>query len=111
MILQVHSDASYFNEPDGRSTAGGHYLLGKQPRNNQPILLNGAIYSLCTVLKHIAASAARAELGALFLNTQEIKILCLILKEMGHPQPPTPVHCDSSTAVGISNNTIKRQQS
>jgi hypothetical protein len=111
MILQVHSDASYFNEPDGRSTAGGHYFLGKIPRDNQPIILNGAIYTLCTVLKHIAASAAEAELGALFLNVQEVKIIRLILEEMGHPQPPTPIHCDNSTAVGIANNTVKRQRS
>jgi hypothetical protein len=107
MILQVHLDASYFNEPDGRSTAGGHYFVGKIPRNNQPIVLNGAIYTLCTVLKHIAASAAEAELGSLFLNIQEVKIIHLILEEMGHPQPPTPIHCDNSTAVGIANNTVK----
>jgi hypothetical protein len=30
---------------------------------------------------------------------------------MGHPQPQTPVHCNNATAVGIANNTIKRQQS
>jgi hypothetical protein len=29
---------------------------------------------------------------------------------MGHPQPKTPVHCDNTTAVGIANNTIKRQR-
>jgi hypothetical protein len=75
MILNIHSDASYFNEPDGRSTAGGHYFLGRLPRDNQPITLIGAIYTLCTVLKHIAASAAKAELGALFLNVQEAKII------------------------------------
>jgi hypothetical protein len=111
MILNIHSDASYFNEPDGRSTAGGHYFLGRLPRDNQPITLNGAIYTLCTVLKHIAASAAEAELGALFLNVQEAKIIRLILEEMGHPQPPTPIHSDNSTAVGIANNTVKRQRS
>jgi hypothetical protein len=30
---------------------------------------------------------------------------------MGHPQPQTPVHCNNATAVGIANNTLKRQQS
>jgi len=30
---------------------------------------------------------------------------------MGHPQPPTPIHIDNTTAVGIVNNTIKRQRS
>jgi hypothetical protein len=55
--------------------------------------------------------AAEAELGALFLNAQETKIMRLILIELGHPQPPTPIHIDNTTTVGIVNNTVKRQQS
>jgi hypothetical protein len=111
MLLQVHSDASYLNEPDSRSTAGGHYFLGKPIKNNQPIWLNGPVHTLCTVLKLVAASAAEAELDALFLNAQEVKIFRIILEEMGHPQPPTPIHCDNKTAVGIANDTVKRQRS
>jgi hypothetical protein len=38
-------------------------------------------------------------------------IFRLTLKKMGHPQPKTPVHCDNSKAVGIANNSIKRQRS
>ncbi len=30
---------------------------------------------------------------------------------MGHLQPPTPIHCKNSTAVGITNNTVKWQRS
>ncbi len=30
---------------------------------------------------------------------------------MGHPQPKIPIHCDNAMAVGIANNTIKRQHS
>ena len=63
------------------------------------------------ILKFVAASAAKAELGVLFLNAQITKIVRLILFELGHPQPPTPIHCDNTTAVGIVNNTIKRQRS
>ncbi len=59
----------------------------------------------------VAASAAEAELGALFLNAQEAKVLRLVLKELGHPQPPIPIHSDNTTTVGIVNNTIKCQQS
>jgi hypothetical protein len=33
------------------------------------------------------------------------------LEDLGHPQPPIPVHCNNATAVGIANNTIKRQRS
>ena len=30
---------------------------------------------------------------------------------MGHPQPPTPIHCDNATAVGIANDTVKKHRS
>jgi len=36
-------------------------------------------------------------------------IFRLTLKDLGHPQPKTPVHYNNAPAVGISNNTIKRQ--
>jgi hypothetical protein len=57
------------------------------------------------------ASAAEAELGALFLNCKEGIIFRLTLEELGHSQPKTPVHCDNATTVGIANNTVKRQRS
>ena len=54
---------------------------------------------------------AEAELGALFMNTMEVKMLRLTIEELGHPQSPTPIHVDNTTAVGIMNSTIKRQRS
>ena len=66
---------------------------------------------MCTILKHVAASAAAAEVGALFLNAKEAEVMRLTLLELGHPQPPTPIHIDNSTPVGIVNSTIKRQRS
>ena len=63
----------------------------------------------CSILKNVAASAAEDELGALFLNAKEAKILRLTLEELGYPQPPTKIHVDNTTATGIVNNTIKRQ--
>ena len=30
---------------------------------------------------------------------------------MGHPQPPTPVQVDNSTALGIATGTIKQRKS
>jgi hypothetical protein len=32
-------------------------------------------------------------------------------QELGHPQPPTPIHINNTTIVGIVNNTIKQQHS
>eukprot|EP00804_Cyclotella_cryptica_P002036 CCRYP_007428-RA/>CCRYP_007428-RA protein AED:0.34 eAED:0.34 QI:0/0/0/1/0/0/4/0/371 len=109
MILRVHSNASYLSAKDVKSRAAGIFFRGSFPQDNQPIQLNGTITVLCTTQKFITASAAKAELGALFLNAKEAKIRRL--EELGHPQPPTPIHVDNSTTVGIVNNTIKRQKS
>jgi len=111
MIRNVHSDALYLSAPKARSRAGGYFFLGSLPRDGDPIRLNGAIHITCTILKLVAASAAEAVLGALFLNAQEAKIIRLILTELGHPQPATPIHIDNSTTVGIVNSTVKRQRS
>ncbi|KAL7483088.1 hypothetical protein ACHAW6_013638 [Cyclotella cf. meneghiniana] len=111
MVLDIHSDASYLNAPSARTRIGGHFFLGWAPRDHLPIKLNGAIHVVSTILKFVAASAAEAELGALFVNAKEGRILRLILHELGHPQPTTPIHCDNSTATGIANNTVKRQRS
>ena len=81
------------------------------PRDGEPIQLNGNIAITCAILKIVAAPAAKAELGALFLNTKEARVIRLILSELGHSQPPTPIHIDNTTAVGIVNSTIKRQRS
>ena len=81
------------------------------PKDGDPIRLNDAFFILCAILRFVVASAAEAELGALFLNCKEGMIFCLTLKELGDPQPKTPIHCDNATAVGIANNTIKQQRS
>ena len=69
MILNMHSDASYLSAGQGSSIAGGYFFLGSLPRDDKAIQLNGNIHITCTILKLVAASAAKAELGAIFLNT------------------------------------------
>jgi hypothetical protein len=111
MILNIHLDASYLLEANAYSQACGHFFMGWHADPTKPIKLNGAFFTLCAILRFVVASAAEAKLGALFLNCKQAKKIRLPLKEMGHPQPPTPIHCDNSTAVGIKNNTVKRQRS
>ena len=108
MILQVHSDASYMNETKARSTASGHYFLGNNIKSGKPIVLNGAIHTLCKIIG-VAASAAEAELGSLFLNTQETVKLRISLQDLGHTQPPTPIHTDNTISTGIIHKPIKQQ--
>ena len=55
------------------------------PREDELIYLNGNIAVTCAILKLVASSAAEAELGALFLNTKEARIVQLTLDELGHP--------------------------
>ena len=111
MILNIHSDASYLSEPKARSRLGGTFFMGTKPQDGIPIQLNGPILVLANICKFVVASAAEAELGALFYNCQDGTILRLTLEELGHPQPATPVHCDNSTAVAIANDSVKKQRS
>jgi hypothetical protein len=106
MILNVHSDASY----NARSRPCGHFFKGWSPTDGNPIKLNGAFFTLCAILRFVVTSAAKAKLGALFLNCKEGVIFHLTLEELGHPQPKTHVHCNNATAVSIANNTVKHQQ-
>jgi hypothetical protein len=73
-------------------------------------LNNGAILIISTVLKHVMPSAAKAEIGAVFLNSKEATILRTTLVEMEHPQPPTPLQTDNTTATGYINDTIKQRR-
>ena len=45
------------------------------------------------------------------MNAQEAVSIRQCLIEMGHPQPPTPMKTDNSTAQGILYGTIKQKRS
>ncbi len=111
MIMNIHSEALYLSEAKAQSRACGHFFLGWLPTDDAPIHLNGVFHFSTTILHFVVASAAEAKLGALYHNCQTGMIFQLTLSNMGHPQPQTPVHCDNATAVGIANNTTKRQHS
>jgi len=104
MVLAIHSDASYLSESKARSRAGGHFYLSdnsKFPPNN------GAVLNLSTIIDAVMSSAAEAELGALYINAREAVPMRVLLEEMGHPQPKTPIQMDNSTALGVVTNTIQ----
>ena len=107
MVIQSDSDAAYLVCPEARSRAGGYTFVGDKHNTS----FNGPITVLAKVIKHVMSSAAEAEVIAVFMIAQELIPLRLCLEELGHPQPPTPIKTDNSTAVGIVNNTIKRQRS
>eukprot|EP00804_Cyclotella_cryptica_P014914 CCRYP_000543-RD/>CCRYP_000543-RD protein AED:0.32 eAED:0.31 QI:0/-1/0/1/-1/0/1/0/482 len=104
MILAAHSDASYLSESQARSRAGGHFFLSE---NDHYPTNNGAVLTISQIIKVVMSSAAEAELGALSINAREVIPLRHLLLEMGHPQPPTPIQTDNSTALGVVTNTIQ----
>ncbi len=83
--------------------------MGWKAKDDNPIKLNGAFFTLCAILHFVVAFATNAKLGALFLNCKEGMIFQMTLKKLGHPQPKTQVYCNNATAVGMANNTVKKQ--
>ena len=115
MRLHIDSDASYLSVARGRSRAGGHFTLSDAtctpslpPSKPTP---NGTLHTECKTLRNVMASAAKAELGALFHNAQVAGPICTCLAEMGHPQPQTPLKTDNSTAAGIVLSSIHQKKS
>ena len=113
MILYVDLDAAYLVLPKARSRIAGHFYLGNQPP--QPPALpnmnstNGPILTVCKRLRNVVSSAAEAETGAAFYNSQEAIPIIQILNILGHQQPNNGVPCkmDNATTNGFIHSNIK----
>lgn len=111
MQYQIDSDAEYLVNKNARSRAGGYHFLG----NLDGKLFNGPIYIyiyiLAKIIRAVMASAAEAECGSLFMNTQNAIPHITTSEELGHKQHSVPIKTDNSTANGIMNKTIKQKRS
>ena len=111
MVLHVDSDAAYLIAPKAKSRIAGYYHLSDHPNcTNQPSL-NGAILVECKTLRHVVASAAEAEVAGVFHNAQISLPIRRILELLNHPQPPTPLKTDNSTANGFIHKNIHQKRS
>ena len=108
MILTVDSDASCLVLPKARSRIAGFFQLtdGKDSRTR-----NGPLLVECRTIKHVISSAAEAETGTLFHNAQTSIPIRRLLIALGHPQPPTPIKIDNSTALSYVYNKIHQKRS
>jgi hypothetical protein len=68
---------------------------------------NGAILNIAHIIKHIMASATEAELAALYIVARKAVYIRIILDEMGHKQPATPLQTDNSMAEVVVNGKIQ----
>jgi hypothetical protein len=109
MILHIHSDASYLSVSNARNRIGGLFFCGdKAPQQDT---LNCSILNVASVIKNVVASAPESDVGACFHNAQSGAPLRVTLTELGHIQPPPPLHTDNSTAFGILNEKINQKRS
>jgi hypothetical protein len=92
MHLFLHVDAFYLSRSHARSVVGGYYFLGNE---HQPLQINGATHVFSSIIPCIVSSAGEAEYAALFAGAQHAVSLRNILADLGHPQPPTIIMCDS----------------
>ena len=115
MILYIHSDALYLSELRARSRAGRHYFLSdKHPNMTTPPAnhprLNNPSHSISQIMSNVMGSAAKAHIGAAYINVQEAVPIHTLLPELGHQQPTTSIQINNSTADGFANDTIKQKR-
>jgi hypothetical protein len=73
---------------------------------------NGAILTTAQIIKAVMSLVAEAKVGALYINCREAVPAHQTLKFMGHPQPPTPMQTDNTTALGVGkDNVLKKLKS
>ena len=106
MVLHVDSDAAYLVAPGAKSRIAGFYYFKNAPDGNVIKPLNNPIHVECKYLRHVVTSAAESEVGGLFHNCQTAIPIRNCLLQMGHPQPPTPIKTDNTTARDFTYNNI-----
>ncbi len=107
MILCAHANAGFLNKTISHNWARAHIYLSE---NNPFPCFNGTILSIAQIIKFVMASAAEAELAALFVTAQKMILHRQTLINMGWPQPKRPIQTDNSTAADVSNKTIAPRQ-
>ncbi len=104
MVLAVDSNASYLSKPKAQSQVGGHFFLSSSttvPPNN------GAILNIAHIIKNVMFSATKAELAGLYIMARKAVYIRIILEELGHAQPPTPLQTDNAMVDRVINHQWK----
>jgi hypothetical protein len=107
MVLAVHSNTSLLNKPKAQSQADGHFLLSS---NTAVLPNNRAILNIAHIIKNIMSLAREAELAGLYIMARKAIYIRIIIEELGHVQPPTPLQTDNAMADGIINGKVQPKQ-
>ena len=111
MKLHIDSDAAYLCEPKAKSRAAGYFYFKQNTMNKTQLPINHPLTVECKLLKHVVSSAAEAEVSAIFHNAQTGIIVRRLLQHLGHPQPPTPLKTDNTTAERFVSKNIHQKRS
>jgi hypothetical protein len=118
MVLHTDSDAAYLVAPKARSRVAGYHYLSSKPEQpgppspgDPPPPINGPIDVLCNIMREVLSSASEAEICGVFRNGKAACPIRATLEELGHPQPPTVIVTDNTTAAGIANDSVKQKRS
>jgi hypothetical protein len=100
MLLSVHSIAGYCNKKKGTKPSRWPLLLFKPQlhppeQQNNPYDCNN--HQKCDVI------SGRSRTGGPIPQCKRVYVR-QILREMGHPQPPTPIQTDNTIVEGVVNN-------
>ena len=106
MLLTTFSDASYLNRPKSGSTAGGFHTVS----DHSPTNINASVNVESTRIP-VVTSAGEAELAAVFANAKIGHDLRTTLRNLGYPQPPSPIFCDNECAIGLAYDAVRKKQS
>ncbi len=82
---------------------GGHIFLSSNT-TLQPN--NGAILNIAHIIKNVMSSATEAKLAGLYIMACKDIYIRIILEELGHKQPPTPLQTDNAMADGNINGKV-----
>ena len=97
--------------PKARSRIAGYFHLSDHPNLTKHPKLNGAVLVECKTLKHVVSSSTESEVAGIYHNAGVSILIRHILEELNHPQPPTPLKTDNSTATGFVYKNIHQKRS
>lgn len=101
MTLHIGSDAAYLVALKVKNRVAGYFHLTYNPKVTKHPKTNK-----CKTLQHIVSSAAEAEVGGIYHNAQVSIPIRILLQSLNHPQPPTLIKTDNSTANGFIHDNI-----
>ena len=74
-------------------------------------MINAPVHVEASILRNVMSAASEAEIAAAYVNARLGIPIRITLMELGHPQPPTPLEIDNTTAFGILTKSLLPKRS